>query len=586
MSTHKKHIALRSYLRHMATIKGRIAFVFACFMVADGVLALIPLATGRLIAKMSIPGVTQHQLLVAAIPLIVCSILHDSLWKVSEILFRKLLNAKLFSYETAIYNAVISKQYGYFTDKFSGKISAYVTNLGLEYRIFVSTLNYSYADQIIKLPILTYTLFTVNTPTALLFIVSLVVMFYVGKLTVGEKIAANTAHIDAAADVQGYVVDGIANYPSVIAFAQIAKETNYYQNAQTVLIQKAILSALKDMIFWQTISIVVRWVLWPLTIVYNVVLFSRGQISLAQFTVFITALALFSDYIWGIVAAVSGFITSLAGWEESYRYLFGDKQIDFSAPVVTKFDRGYFKQINVGPIDFAYPDQPDTKVLQNLSLSINKGDKIGIVGRSGGGKSTLFKLLLGYYDLNERLQIDGQSVAASELSSLISYVPQDTSLFHRSIGDNIAYAASAAVTPEQVAQAAVHAHAAEFIDKLPKGYDTIVGERGVKLSIGQRQRIAIARAFLDNKPVLLLDEATSALDSESEQLVQKALQELWSDKTVIAIAHRLSTLKRMDKIIVIQDGKIVEQGTHAELLKAKGVFAQLWAHQSGGMLSE
>ena len=184
------------------------------------------------------------------------------------------------------------------------------------------------------------------------------------------------------------------------------------------------------------------------------------------------------------------------------------------------------------------------------------------------------------------MQIDGHDVGASELGALVSYVPQDTSLFHRTIAENITYATDELVTVKTIASAAKHAHAAEFIDKLPNGYDTIVGERGVKLSIGQRQRIAIARAFLDNKPVLLLDEATSALDSESELLVQAALEELWEDKTVIAIAHRLSTLRHMDRIVVIQDGRIVEQGTHTELLNAKGIFSELWAHQSGGMIND
>lgn len=159
-------------------------------------------------------------------------------------------------------------------------------------------------------------------------------------------------------------------------------------------------------------------------------------------------------------------------------------------------------------------------------------------------------------------------------------------MFHRTIAENISYAVEGKVSHDQIIKAAEYAHAAEFIKKLPQGYDTIVGERGVKLSIGQRQRIAIARAFLDDKPILILDEATSALDSESELLVQRALEKLWEHKTVIAIAHRLSTLRNMDKVIVIQDGQIVEQGTQTELLKSKGIYSELWAHQSGGMILE
>jgi ABC-type multidrug transport system fused ATPase/permease subunit len=224
-------------------------------------------------------------------------------------------------------------------------------------------------------------------------------------------------------------------------------------------------------------------------------------------------------------------------------------------------------------------------VLKRVNLSIKKGEKIGIVGRSGSGKTTLTKLLLNYYSTQEnQIMIDGQPIETKDLASMISYVPQDTSLFHRSIADNIAYAADREVDRSQVIEAAKQAHADEFITQVPEGYEALVGERGVKLSAGQRQRIAIARAFLDDKPILILDEATSALDSESELLVQQALEALWENKTVLAIAHRLSTLRHMDRIIVMDKGRIIEEGTHQELLDKKGTYAKLWAHQSGGFI--
>lgn len=238
-------------------------------------------------------------------------------------------------------------------------------------------------------------------------------------------------------------------------------------------------------------------------------------------------------------------------------------------------------------LEFAYPDKPDTPVLRDLNLSLHHGEKLGIVGKSGSGKSTLTKLLLGYYDVPEgQILLDGKAVPAHTVADVISYVPQDTTLFHRSIADNIAYAANRTVSQGDIVEAAKLAHAHEFIEKITDGYEALVGERGVKLSVGQRQRIAIARAFLDNKPLLILDEATSALDSESEVLVQEALENLWHDKTVIAIAHRLSTLRHMDKIAVMDNGQIGEMGTHEELLNAKGIYAKLWNHQSGGFIEE
>jgi ATP-binding cassette subfamily B multidrug efflux pump len=229
-----------------------------------------------------------------------------------------------------------------------------------------------------------------------------------------------------------------------------------------------------------------------------------------------------------------------------------------------------------------------------LNLAIRPGEKIGLVGRSGAGKSTLINLLLRFYDVDSgEIRIDGQNirqVTQDSLRSAIGMVTQDTSLLHRSIRDNIAYGRPDA-TDEEIHTAAANAQADGFIAQLSdkhghSGYDTLVGERGIKLSGGQRQRVAIARVMLKNAPILLLDEATSALDSEVEVAIQESLDEMMKGKTVIAIAHRLSTIAAMDRLIVMDDGRIIEQGTHAELLNKNGTYARLWHHQSGGFLGE
>ncbi|SMC62467.1 ABC transporter ATP-binding protein [Rhizobium sp. RU36D] len=231
-------------------------------------------------------------------------------------------------------------------------------------------------------------------------------------------------------------------------------------------------------------------------------------------------------------------------------------------------------------------------IIENLSLDIRPGERIGLVGRSGAGKSTLVNLLLRFYDLESgRISIDGQDIADATQESIrrhISVVTQDTSLLHRSIHDNIAYGRRSASRAE-VMEAARQAHAVEFIEQLSDwhgrtGFDAHVGERGVKLSGGQRQRIAIARVILKNAPILILDEATSALDSEVEAAIQSSLENLMQGRTVIAIAHRLSTIAAMDRLVILDCGRIVEQGTHQELLELGGHYASLWARQSGGFL--
>lgn len=243
-------------------------------------------------------------------------------------------------------------------------------------------------------------------------------------------------------------------------------------------------------------------------------------------------------------------------------------------------------KIDFKDMTFSYEN---TEVFKNFSLTIPAGQKVGLVGKSGAGKSTFVKLLLRHFDIQEgAIAVDEHNITDVTKDSLrkhIAIVPQEPLLFHRTIYENIAYGKEGA-TKEEVIEAARQAEAHDFIEKLPEGYESKVGERGIKLSGGQRQRIAIARAILKNAPILILDEATSALDSESEGLVQKALLKVMEGRTVIAVAHRLSTLRAMDRILVLEDGAISEDGSHEELIENGGTYAELWAHQAGGFLKE
>lgn len=234
-------------------------------------------------------------------------------------------------------------------------------------------------------------------------------------------------------------------------------------------------------------------------------------------------------------------------------------------------------------------DGQSQALFDDFTLTIPHGQKVGVVGTSGAGKTSFTKLLMRFVDPQRgSIRIDNTDISSVSLRSLhdaVAYVPQEPLLFHRSLAENIGYSKPGA-SEKEIHAAAKKAHASEFIEQLPEGYDTLVGERGVKLSGGQRQRVAIARAILKDAPILILDEATSALDSESESLIQQAIENLWRNKTTIVVAHRLSTIAKLDRIIVLEQGKIIEDGSHAELLAHNGTYAKLWNHQSGGFIEE
>lgn len=251
-------------------------------------------------------------------------------------------------------------------------------------------------------------------------------------------------------------------------------------------------------------------------------------------------------------------------------------------PLVVRTGEVAFKNV-----DFHFHEEK--AVFKNFNLSIRGGEKVALVGPSGAGKSTVTKLILRLFDVKSgAIEIDGQNIAQIQQESLreaIGFVPQEPILFHRTLLENIRYGRRNA-TDEEVIEAAKKAYCHDFISKLPDTYQTYVGERGVKLSGGERQRVAIARAILKNSPILVLDEATSSLDSGSEVMIQDALAKLMSGKTVIVIAHRLSTIMKMDRIIALDNGRVIEEGTHQGLLRKKGLYASLWQHQAGGFLQD
>lgn len=305
---------------------------------------------------------------------------------------------------------------------------------------------------------------------------------------------------------------------------------------------------------------------------------SAGTIVLTQ-TYFFTI----NGIMWNLRSAITNSMRAISDASEMIQIFEKKPEIlDPENPEPCRITKG---EIVFDQVSFAYGE--NVSVFSGFNLVIKAGEKVGFVGSSGAGKTTITKLLLRFVDvLNGRITIDGQDISKikqDDLRNKIAYVPQDPILFHRSLRENIAYGKPDA-TEEEIIEVALKANAHDFIARLPRGYDTFVGERGVKLSGGERQRIAIARAMLKDAPILILDEATSSLDSLSEKSIQEALSRLIENRTTIVIAHRLSTTKRMDKIIVLGDGAISEEGKHKELLEKRGDYYDFWVHQSDGFI--
>ncbi len=592
MAKPKKYYSLRAYASYLKRYKYRFLLVASAFVVADAFLAVIPVFIGRLVSALAAHPIDRGFVYQQAGFLILCNVGHSLVWHLSELLYIKLLNGRSYEFGNMMFQGVIKKPYPYFVDKFTGKISSYVSDLGREYRQFVTNICYNYIGMLVKMPAIAIIMFSVNIYTGLVFLMNIIVMFMVGRVTIRRSILTERKFTDKESSLNGYIVDVIANFVSVKAFRQEKIEADHVSHKRRAVIVTANRSYFWAVVFWGSLSLIVRYIIWPGTIIFNLWLFLNGHINLAQITTFTTALVIFSDYIWGVIWNIQLLNLQTARIEEAYRYLFGTRNIveeqhQSSTSVQSESVIQFSESLELHNLHFAYPDNQTQPVLENISLQVSKNEKIGIVGHSGSGKTTLIKLLLGYYELpEETILVDRQPTPNKQLVSLISYVPQDTTLFHRTIAENIAYGADGMPERAAIELAAERAYAHEFIQATPKGYDTMVGEKGIKLSMGQRQRVAIARAFLDNKPLLILDEATSALDSESEALVQRALEDLWHDKTVIAIAHRLSTLRHMDRIVVMDKGRIVEAGTHQELLKKRGNYHRLWQHQHSGLIGD
>jgi ATP-binding cassette subfamily B protein len=386
----------------------------------------------------------------------------------------------------------------------------------------------------------------------------------------------------ARSETTGRVVDAVTNLTSTRLFARLDYEREYLDNQ----LRKELRAVRKS----NTYSERVRWFQYTAAAVlkigvlyYAMLLWGRGEITVAEFVVASTTTLLIINEARNLSRRFLEFFEYLGNVANGVHTIIRPHEVvDVPGAVRATIERG---RIEFRDVSFAYtPEQP---IFQHLSVTIPAGQRVGLVGFSGSGKSTFVSLILRLYDPQSgRILIDGQDIgtmAQDSLHSQLSLIPQDPNLFHRSLQENIRYGRLEA-TDEEVVDAARKAYAHEFIQKIKDQYASLVGERGVKLSGGQRQRIAIARVVVKNAPILILDEATSSLDSITEQAIQETLDDVMQGKTVIVVAHRLSTIAHLDRILVFDQGRIVEDGTHEELIALGGSYHQLWSRQAGGFV--
>ena len=484
---------------------------------------------------------------------------------------------------------MLGQSLGFYQDEFAGRVSAKVMQTALALRDVVMTV----ADMVVYVLVYFITSGVILSSFDAWLIVpficwmigfAMIMRFLIPKL---GRTAARQA--DARSLMTGRITDAYSNIATVKLFSHGAREAAYAKQSMeefmvTVHAQMRLATLL------HTCSFIVNSSLTVGTTALGIWLWYHGQVGVGAVAT-ATAMALrvngLSQYImWESARLFENIGTvndGMATLSKPHTIL------DKPQALPLKVTRG---EIKFDHVDFSY--EAGKPLLNGFNLNIKPGEKVGLIGRSGAGKSTIVNLLLRFYEPQSgTISIDGQnvdSVTQESLRAQIGLVTQDTSLLHRSVRDNIIYGRPDATEAEMIS-AAERAEAAGFIPDLSdakgrRGYDAHVGERGVKLSGGQRQRIAIARVMLKDAPILLLDEATSALDSEVEAAIQESLDKMMEGKTVIAIAHRLSTIAAMDRLIVLDKGRIIEEGSHTELLEKQGLYAKLWAHQSGGFLSE
>lgn len=518
--------------------------------------------------------------------------LFGGFWLAGEILWRIalyiMINFELKAIRSLYVIALeklISKDLSFFHERFSGSITKNVLGFARRFEGFFDTIVFDITSALIPVLFAAGVLFFISPWLSAALIGTLIIGILTVRPLILRRMKLVKAREDAHATMSGHVSDVVSNVAAVKSFGNEDQEMTTHLTRVDDFITKASKS-------WHFQNTRIDTVISPIYVAANVlglaIVMSLSVDASTKADLFIgySYFANITRFLWAFNSIYRRLEEAITDASLFVAYLQVPNQVtDTAGAKELQATKG---RVTFSDMTFNH-DKESGALFTNFNLDIKAGQKVGLVGHSGAGKTTVTSLLLRFMDVDSgKIMIDGHDISTVTQQSLhknISYVPQESTLFHRTLRENIAYGNPDA-TEDMIIDAAKQAHAWEFISQLPEGLDTMVGERGVKLSGGQRQRVSIARAILRDAPILVLDEATSALDSESEKLIQQSLTALMSDRTSIVVAHRLSTISKLDRIIVLDKGKIAEDGPHEELLAKKGIYAKLWNHQSGGFIEE